>query len=293
MNSSKLFISALVLGSTLILGCTGTSKKGAENTVGNALNTTTRPITITEDIKKECVGIFENTINQQSDFIEKVNQLKSELNSPQVKFFMPLNVADRAESKWQKAQVLGFYSIDRIVDKFLFEGVNGNVEREAHMEKLAADLNFNAEFINAEDLKDASNRKELLQRINAYKTLLFIKSIENNNADYATVTLAYSLLETTVCKIGLSKLINGETDQQKIYGVVLEQIDMMRNFVKLYTLLSPYYESLGPLKPLVEKIQSVTNADEGKDQEKALDEYISYANEMRDQILTQFNLNVK
>jgi len=281
------------LGSTIFIGCTGTANKGANNKTNNALDTTTRPITITEDIKKECVGIFENTVNQQSDFIEKVNELKNQLNSPQVKFFMPLNVADRAESKWQKAQVLGFYSIDRIIDKFLFNGVNGNDERELYMEKLAADLNFNAEFINAKDLKDASNREELLKRINAYKTLLFIKSIENNNADYATVTLAYSLIETTICKIGLSKLINEQADQQKIYGVVLEQMGMMKNFVKLYTTLSPYYESLGPLKPLVEKIQNVTNADEGKDQDKALEEYIYYANEMRDQILTQFNLNVK
>lgn len=292
MKSTKFLIPVVLFGSALMLGsCSGSAKKEAEKEAKKHVQTV-KAVVIAEELKKECVEIYNQTASEQNKFIENLTEMKSELADVPVKFFMPLNVAGRAQTSWQKAQVLGFYNVDRNVDKFLFGGNNGNAEREASMLSLATDLNLSTDFINGYEL-NSDNRAETLQKINDFNTQMFAKALDNDNAQFATVSMAYSIIESTICKIGLAKLLDDEVDQLKIFSVVLEQMEMLRNFTKLYTTLKPYYDSLSPLEPLVQKIQKVANADEGTELDNALYDYISYANEMRDHVITEFNLVVK
>lgn len=292
MKSTKFLIPVVLFGSAIMFGsCSGSAKKEAEKEAKKQVQTV-KAVVIAEELKKECVEIYNQTASEQNKFIENLAEMKSELADVPVKFFMPLNVAGRAQTLWQKAQVLGFYNVDRNVDKFLFGGNNGNAEREASMLSLATDLNLSTDFINGDEL-NSDNRAETLQKINDFNTQMFAKALDNDNAQFATVSMAYSIIESTICKIGLAKLWDDEVDQQKIFNVVIEQMEMLRNFTKLYTTLKPYYDSLSPLEPLVQKIQKVANADKGTELDNALYDYISYANEMRDHVLTEFNLVVK
>ena len=250
-----------------------------------------KAVAITEEIKQQSIELYRQTVTEQNDFIRKYD-ISEELKEIPVTFFMPLNVAERAQSNWQKAQLFGFFSVDWNIDKFLFDGKNHNKERDMALTTLAADLNFHTDILLLDSLDKKSN-EEAIKTINDYSSAYFIQSLEDDNTDLVVVSLAYSIVESSVCKIGIDKLLKEPQEMERVFACVISQKEMFRNFSQLYHTLLPFYDTLSPLKPIVEKIDKLINAKEEKKLNEALSEYVTYIYELRDHILTEFNLVVK
>ena len=281
----------LFVSSLLFLSCNGSAKRNLQKEPQKKAETD-KAVTIADDIKKECVVFFNNTVYEQHKLIAEINEMNAEQKAIPAKFFMPLNVAERAQSNWQKAQVFGFLDVDRNVDFFVFDGNNNNGDREANLTSLASDLNFQFDANDLDGLSEMS-REEAIKVVNDYNAYIFAQSLDNDNADLVTVSMAYSIIESTICQIGVTKILNKEFDSEEVFHVVIDQVSMLQNFIKLYNTILPYYDSLRPLNPIIEKLNKVANAPKGKAQNDAIAEYVKYANEMRDHVLAEFNLVIK
>ena len=235
---------------------------------------------VTDQIKEEAMALFRDIQSERVTMMREIVVTRDEVKMLPVKFFLPLELADKAQTNYQRAQLLGIYMADKQCDETTFSSHNEAKERDAVIAKLAAEANLQ---LSSMEEMEQMNEEEKQSALNDVTLNSIESNLENGNADAALVAASYSVVEATLCKIGVAELME-EYDQQEIFKSLLMHKDMLANTVKLHTLLLPYYESLSEMNELVERINGVVEAADEASTDVALLQYINYCKETRGKI---------
>lgn len=269
-----LFSALLAMGAAMTFSsCDGKKAKIA----AEAEETATE---LTDSIKEQAMALFRDIQSERVTMMREIVVTKDEVKMLPVKFFLALDVADKAQTNLQRAQLLGIYMADKQCDEATFSSHNEAKERDAVIAKLAAEANLQVATVDEVGNMTEEEKQAALNDV----TLANIENdLENGNADASLVAASYSIVEATLCKIGVAELMD-EYDQQEIFKSLLMHKEMLANVVKLHTLLLPYYESLEEMSDLVERINGVVEATDEASTDVALLKYINYCKETRGKI---------
>lgn len=269
-----LFSAVLAMGmATLFTACDSKKVKVAEATEAAAT-------ALADSIKDEAMNLFRDIQSERVTMMREIVVTKDEVKMLPVKFFLDLAQAEKAQTNYQRAQLLGIYMADKQCDMNTFSSHNDAKERDAVIAKLAAEANLQLAGVDSVENMSNEERQEALNEV----TLANIeKDLENGNADASLVAASYSVVEATLCKIGVAEMMD-EYDQQEIFKNILAHKNVLANTVRLHTLLLPYYESLQEMNTLIERINAVVEANDEAATDLALMQYINYCKETRGKI---------
>jgi len=272
----KLFLAAVVVCSAALFSSCSGNKKAQANKDSEAA------VVIADNVKQQAVQLLKSANYDVVRCLNEIEIVGDEIRIVPVKFFLGVDLADKAQTAIQKAQLIGCYLADAECDKWVFGKNNDYDARKAAISKLAADLNMSDS--NNETNLDELTKEEVATKVSEMHAEDLTKALENQTADQAVTTLIYTIVETSLCKIGVAELRDSEYDQQVIFKEILDQKKMMAETVELYNLLLPYYDTLAPLKELMEKADTLVKAEEETDVDVALMGYVNYIKELRGKI---------
>lgn len=278
----KILLAALVISSAALLtSCSGNKKAQSQQDQAAVA-------AITDNVKQQAIQLLKSANYDVVRCLNEIEIVGDEVRVLPVKFFLDIKFAEKAQTSIQKAKLIGCYLADQECDKWVFGKNNGYDERKAAVIKLAADLNMSDNQNTYDDIENMT-KEEAATKISEMHANDLTKALENETADQAVVTLIYTVVETSICKIGVAELRDEEYDQQVIFREILDQKKMMGETVELYNLLLPYYDNLAPLKDLMAKAQALVEAKDDTDVDAALLSYVKYINELRGQIAAVLN----
>ena len=235
-------------------------------------------IVLTDSLKEEAKELLRTVQVERMALMSEIEVTDNGVRLVPVKFFLPLEAADKAQTNYQRAQLIGMYLADKNCDEMTFAAKNNAAERDAVIAKLAAETNSKMDILATDSLKDMT-RGQMIEKTNAIALAGIEEALNSDNADEALVTLTYAVIEGTLNKLAVADLL-GEYDQQEVFKSILTHKSMLSNIVELHKILSPAYTSLGEMSELVAKIDAVTQADETH-VDGALLAFITYCKEHR------------
>ncbi|MCF0198316.1 MAG: hypothetical protein HUK02_03190 [Bacteroidaceae bacterium] len=235
-------------------------------------------IVLTDSLKEEAKELLRTVQVERMALMSEIEVTDNGVRLVPVKFFLPLEAADKAQTNYQRAQLIGMYLADKNCDEMTFAAKNNAAERDAVIAKLAAETNSKMDILATDSIKDMT-RGQMIEKTNAIALAGIEEALNSDNADEALVTLTYAVIEGTLNKLAVADLL-GEYDQQEVFKSILTHKSMLSNIVELHKILSPAYTSLGEMSELVAKIDAVTQADETR-VDGALLAFITYCKEHR------------
>ena len=271
-----LLAAVVVCSAALFASCSGNKKAQAQQDNEEA-------IVIADNVKQQAIQLLKSANYDVVRCLNEIEIVGDEVRIVPVKFFLDVTLAEKAQTAMQKAQLIGCYMADQECDKWVFGKNNSYDERKAAVLKLAADLNMSDNNATYDEI-DQMSKEAAATKISEMHANDLTKALENQTADQAVVTLVYTVVETSLCKIGVAELRDDEYDQQIIFKEILDQKKMMGETVQLYNLLAPYYKSLEPMKELIDKAQALVVAEDETDVDVALLSYVNYIKQLRGKI---------
>ncbi|MCQ2243860.1 MAG: hypothetical protein MJZ32_06335 [Bacteroidaceae bacterium] len=234
---------------------------------------------LTDSVKEKAKELFKSVHAERMNMLNEVVVTKDGVKTMPVKFFLALDMADKAQTNYEKNQLLGIYLADKETNDFVFvKDANNAKERAAVIAKLVAETNKKYDVAAVDSL----SKEEMISMTDSLTAQSVEEALENNTADEMLINFTYAVIESTLNKIGVAEMV-GEYDQQEIFKDILGRKDMLANIVELYNLLKPYYKSLEEMAELAEKIDAVVKADEATADE-ALGNFITFCKEHRGKI---------
>ena len=244
-----------------------------------AANVEEQATVITDSVKMQAIELFKTVKFENDIILQEIEVLPQGIRIVPVKYFLPLEWADKAQTVEQKCAMLGCYTVDAQYDKLVYGSNNSPKERRAVIAKLFAEANVATDASTLDSIA-ALEREDYIKGVQEFTLKNFEEALENNQADNQVVVLLYSLVETTLDQEYANEQ-RGEYDQMAMINDMKKGEKAMKSVVELIKLLSPYYESLNTLVPVTEKIQAVLDAqDEGRKDEAYMN-YNNYIKELR------------
>lgn len=268
----SLFIAGLAMVTGLTLNSCGGGKQDAATVEEQATE-------LTEEIKSQAIELFSSVKFEHGILMNDVEVLPEGVRVLPVKYFVPLDWADKAQTLEQKSALLGCYTVDAQFDKIVYGKRNETEARHAVITRLIAEANLAAESLDFESLSNLPN-EEYIAAIDNFTLSNFENALENNQADNHVVMALYSLVELTLDQEYVNEQL-GEYDQMAMIQDMKSHEEAMRNVAALIELLQPYYESLDSLNEVVEKIKAVLDAEDEAAQDVAYLEYNRYIKNLR------------
>lgn len=244
-----------------------------------AANVEAEASTITEEVKAEAVELFKTIRLENGTIMQEYEVLPEGVRAVPVKFFVPMDWADKAQTVSQKCALLGCYSVDAQFDKLVYGSRNNPEARRAVIAKLVAEANIASQPTDIDSLASL-DREAYISAIQEVTVRDFESALENNQADNNVTVLIYSVVEATLNREYANEQL-GEYDQMAMIKDMKKGEKAMRSAFQLINLLRPYYESLAELDPLAEKIKGVLDAKDEISQDAAYLSYNGYIKQLR------------
>lgn len=240
---------------------------------------------LTEEVKSQAIDLFKNVKIETDNIMQEIEVLPDGIRIIPVKYFLPLDWADNAQTLWQKCAMLGCYVVDAQYDKLHYGSRNDADARRAVIAKLFAEANLAAENTDLDSLSSLGNDAY----ITAVQNLTlnnFEKALESNQADNQLTVLIYSLVESTLNQEFLNEQ-RGDYDQMTMIEDMKKGEKAMTSVLQLIELMHPYYQSLDAVMPLAEKIKNVLEAEDEMAKDAAYMEYNGYIKQLRGSLNAQ------
>lgn len=265
----KILLSAmLVIGAAATFTSCGEGKKDAA--------TQQDSLVISDSVKAQALELFKSIQSEKTSIMNEIVVTKDGVKEMPVKFFLDTKLADKAQTNYQRSQLLGIYLADKNCNDNSFVGDNDKEARNAAITSLSAALNYKVNLASDSVNVDA-------EQVNSIALADIEAALDNNVADAALVSATYGIIEATLNKIEVAELLN-EYDQQVIFKDILKHKGALADIVALYNLLKPYYKSLEEMGELCTKISAITDAADDAAVDAALAEYVKYCGENRAKI---------
>ncbi|MCF0192571.1 MAG: hypothetical protein HUK05_03970 [Prevotella sp.] len=240
---------------------------------------------LTDSVKAQVIELFKTVKVENDQILQEIEVLPEGVRVLPVKYFIPLDWTDKAQTLEQKCALLGCYAVDAQFDKLLYDKRNDYDARRVVVTKLVAETNIADEELNLDSL-DNLDRETYIKALQDISLKNFESALANDQADNQVTVLLYSLVETTL-NAEYANEQRGEYDQLAMIKDLKKSEKAMTSMVQLIEKLSPYYESLKSFLPVTEKIKAVLDAKDEAEKDEAYLAYNNYIKELRGKLNAQ------
>ncbi|MGL5981459.1 MAG: hypothetical protein ACRCZY_11425 [Phocaeicola sp.] len=276
----RVIFASVALAALTLASCGGNKK--ADSTSEEPI---VSEVQLSEKIKTDIVGLWGNVHDSGNTVFGNIQELSEKAKKVGATFYMPLAMADKAQTQEQKAALIGCYVADMNCNRFAY--AKESKEIMPVITKLCVDLNIK-DYSTYNWEEGAKMSKEEALNLKTEESLkVFKEALESNTADKSVMIMVYTLMETSLNSIALYEARTGKPADEIQIIEDLKATDSFRNDVlDLVTIMLPYYPSLELLAPTINKMKAIKEAKTEEDWMGAVLEYFAFMKETRAKLET-------